>query len=156
MTHPSVAALWQRFRALRPDAPEETPLSFHFCDNQGDADLCADLVVAGRKRATAASRLELERGGIPLPKPGDLAVVTDFDGKARAVIETTKVDEVRFGDVTADFARAEGEGDLTLAWWRNAHDAYYRRVLVPHGIEVNDDLSIFCEHFEVVMLAESD
>ena len=51
---PSARALWDRYRALHPDAPEQPYESFHFCDNQQDADICADLVVRGIKRATAA------------------------------------------------------------------------------------------------------
>jgi uncharacterized protein YhfF len=151
--NPSVSALWQRYREIDPTAPAEASAVFHFCDNQKDADICANLVVAGGKRATASSLAELEQAGLPVPKAGDHSIITDWSGEARAVIRTTSVDIRKFGEVDADFARDEGEGDLTLEWWRAAHRAYYERVLAGSGHAIDDDLLIACERFEVVLRA---
>jgi uncharacterized protein YhfF len=149
--HPSVVKLWTSYRAIDPAAPVAVPASFHFCDNQEDADLCATLVVAGRKRATAASVAELKMGGDPIPSVGDYGIVTDWAGRARAVIRTTSVQIRRFGDVDEDFAGTEGEGDLTLDWWRAAHRECYGRVLAETSYLVDDDLEVVCEEFELVM-----
>ena len=149
--NPSVEQLWHRYRRSNPAAPAAVPLSFHFCDNQQDADLCAELVVAGRKRATATSLAELEISGDPLPQPGDYAVITDWAGNARAIIRTTSVEIRRFADVDESFAAKEGEGDLTLEWWRAAHHAYYKRVLAGTPYPVDDNLKIACEEFELVL-----
>jgi len=151
--HSSVEQLWRRYRSINPAAPAAVPPSFHFCDNPEDADLCAELVVAGRKRATATSLAELELGGDPIPQVGDYVIVTDWAGNARAVIRTTSVQIRRFGDIDEKFAASEGEGDLTLEWWRAAHDAYYRRVLAGSSYIVDDNLEIACEEFEVIMSA---
>lgn len=151
--HASSPALWQRYRELDPTAPAEVSAVYHFCDNQEDADTCADLVVAGRKRATASSLAELAGAGVPLPQAGDYSIITGWSGEARAVIRTTSVDICKFADVDADFARDEGEGDLTLEWWRAAHQAYYKRVLAGSDTPVDDDLLIACERFEVVLQA---
>jgi uncharacterized protein YhfF len=149
--HPSVELLWSRYRAGHPAAPSAVPTSFHFCDNREDADLCAELVVAGRKRATAASVAELELSGDPVPRVGDYAIVTDWTGRAKAIIRTTSVEIKRFGDVHEDFARMEGEGDLSLQWWRTAHRAYFRRMLAGSDYRVDDELEIVCEKFELVL-----
>lgn len=148
---PSARALWDRYRASHPDAPEQPYESFHFCDNQQDADICADLVVRGIKRATAASVEELKLLDMRPARVGDVSVVTTWDGEAVAIIETTQIEVRRLGDVDEAFALREGEGDKTLAWWRTAHEAYYRRVLDGTGIRVDDDLLIVCEHFERVL-----
>lgn len=150
----SVAQLWNRYRAINPDAPANVPISFHFCDNEKDADLCADLVARGIKRATAPSVAELELAGDPMPQVGDYAIVTDWTGNAVAVIRTTAVETKRFADVDADFARAEGEGDLTLKWWREAHHAYYSSVLAGTDYTVDDDLEVICERFDLVLKAD--
>lgn len=147
--HPSVIQLWNVYRAANPVAPAESPISFHFCDNQADADLCAELVVMERKRATAISLAEL--AGDPIPRPGDYAIVTNWAGEAKAIIRTTSVEIRRFCEVDAIFAQDEGEGDLTLEWWRTAHEAYYRRVLAGSPYIVNDDLEIACERFELLL-----
>ena len=149
--HASGPALWARYRALHPDAPAQPYEIFHFCDNQEDADICADLVVRDIKRATAASVAELALARMRPPVVGGVSVVTRWDGEAVAVIRTTGVEIRRLGDVDAAFARREGEGDGTLAGWRTAHEAYYRRVLEGTGITVDDDLKIVCETFERVL-----
>lgn len=151
--HPSLDGLWRKYRAANPAAPPEVPEHFYFADNEHDADLCARLVAEGRKRATAPSVAELELAGTPFPQPGDHAIVTDWSGAAKAVIRTISVEIRRLGDVDAQFARDEGEGDLTLTWWREAHDAYYRNVLAGSGMVVDDDLEIVLERFETVMVA---
>ena len=151
---PTVDHLWSRYRALRPCAPGMPGAVFHFCDNAVDADICADLVVRGIKRATACSLAELELEGQTLPRAGDLSVVTTWDGLAVAVIQTTEVNIRRFGDIDAVFAATEGEGDGSLAWWREAHHAYFSRVLAGSSTLVDDDLLIACETFECVLLAD--
>lgn len=155
---PSVEALWIRYcievqGQVHPD--DRAPLcdAFYFCDNAADADTCADLVARGVKRATACSLAELEREGRELPQAGDMAIVTTWDGQAVALIQTTDVTVRRFGDVDPAFAAAEGEGDGSLAWWRDAHHSYYARVLAGSGVMVDEDLLIACETFECVLLA---
>lgn len=147
----SAESLWAHYRALHPDAPERPYEIFHFCDNHEDADICADLVVQDIKRATAASVIELELAGVRQPVVGDVSVVTRWDGTPIAVIRTTRINIRRLDDVDEAFAQREGEGDKTLAWWRTAHEAYYRRALEPAGIAVNGDLLIICEEFERVL-----
>lgn len=156
---PSVDALWTRYCARflgQLDVGGRAPLCdvFHFCDNPVDADICADLVARGVKRATACSLAELELEGRPLPQAGDLAIVTTWDGQAVAVIRTTDVTVRRFGDIDAEFAATEGEGDGSLAWWREAHRSYYTRVLAGSGVEVDEDLLIACEIFECVLRSD--
>jgi uncharacterized protein YhfF len=104
----------------------------------------------GQKRATAASVAELDLTGVPIPQAGDYSIITDWVGNAVAVIRTASVEIRRFGEVDEDFARAEGEGDLTLDWWRAAHQAYYERVLAGSGYIVDPSLDIVCERFELV------
>lgn len=149
----SVAQLWGRYREVNRDAPANAPASFYFCDNQEEADLCAALVAAGKKRATAISIAELQVAGDAIPQVGAFAIVTDWAGKAVAVIRTSSVEIRRFREVDEAFARAEGEGDLTLEWWRAAHRAYYERVLAGSGHVVNADLEIVCERFELMFKA---
>lgn len=155
MTDPSVAEMWTAFRSGRPDLPFEPPLAFFFCDNRDDANECAQLVATGQKQATAASLKELELNGYEVSEPGNYFVVTDFDGVARAVIRTTSVELTRLGEVDAQFAWDEGEGDRTLEWWQRAHRDYFGRVLAGTGTVVDDNLLIACERFETVFVPEA-
>ena len=154
--HPSVNTMWEAYRATAAEPgelPELPPAAFHFCDNEADANSCADLVMAGRKRATAPSLWYFESRGEPLPRPGDLAVVTDWEGRARCVIRTSHVEVVPFNQVTAAHAAAEGEGDLSLEWWRAVHLAYYARELSDTMYVPAADMPIVLEYFERVFPA---
>lgn len=67
MPHPSVKELAkQYFTAL--GLPSREIQSFYFCDNEQDANECAELVLSGDKRATAASLWWYETNGLALPK----------------------------------------------------------------------------------------
>jgi uncharacterized protein YhfF len=71
--------------------------------------------------------------------------VLDGRGEPRCVIETTEVTYRRFNEVDASFARDEGEGDRSLAYWRDAHRAYFGRL----G-RLSEDMKLMCERFRLV------
>ena len=58
---------------------------------------------------------------MPLPKAGDLSVVTNWARTPLCVIETQRVEIVPYEEVSADFAATEGEGDGSLRYWQQAH-----------------------------------
>ena len=121
---PSIQPFWNKFTAsLGHDPSDRFNEAFHFDDNAPSADELAALVLAGRKRATAALLWAYESEGKPLPKPGDLSVVTLFSGEPVCVIETRDIKIVPFSEVDEDFAATEGEGDGSLAYWQRAHTA---------------------------------
>ncbi len=147
----SVSALWAAYLSSSGQ-PLTTPMppAWHFCDNELDAVTCADLVLAGRKRATAPCLWFFELNALELPTPGALEVVTDWHGTAQCIIRTTAVNIVRFRDVTAEHARLEGEGDGSLHHWRRVHWAYYQRELEGTQYAPADDMPIVCQYFDVV------
>lgn len=148
----AVEELWEAFVEARPDlaGPDTVYAAWHFCDNQTDADELVELVLAGRKRATAGALWPYELEDEPLPRPGDLSVITDWSGAARCVIRTTTVEVVPFDQVSADSAAAEGEGDLSLDFWREAHRAAFSRELAGAERSPAPDMPVVCERFEVV------
>ena len=151
----SVEEMWAAFLATRPEyeaaaGAAASYSAWHFCDDQASADELSELVLAGRKRATAGSLLAYELEKEPLPKVGDLSVVTDWEGRARCVIRTTAVEVVPFDAVTPEFAATEGEGDGSLEYWRKAHWAFFTSELQGTGREPRPDMPVVCERFEVV------
>ena len=148
----SVEALWAAFCNARPDlAGPDTPYeAWHFCDNESDANELAALVLAGRKRATTGDLWSYEVEQEELPQAGDLSVITDWAGNAVCVIQTTAVEVVPFDAVTEEFAATEGEGDGSLKYWREVHEAVYSRRLPDIGRVFEPDMPVVCECFEVV------
>ena len=104
--------------------------------------LCA-LVLDGKKTATSSALFHYEDD--PVPEEGDCSVLLDGAGRPRCVIECTASDVVPFVEVDAEFAAAEGEGDLSLAQWRKTHEAQFKRegYFAP-------DMMVVCEHFRIV------
>jgi uncharacterized protein YhfF len=123
---------------------------WHFCDNQADADELAQLVLDGRKRATAGALWSYEDEDEAVPQPGDVNVITDWSGEGRCIIQTRAVEVVPFDEVTDEFAAAEGEGDGTLAYWREAHRAAFSREFEGTEHSFRSDMPVVCERFEVV------
>ena len=145
----SVERLWSDFLSAHPNNTiKEVPESFYFCDNKKDADECAELVVKGIKQATATSLWWYEKNNEAIPKAGDQYVITDWDGNARAVIEMTKVEKVPYNKITSEFAKIEGEGDKSLKYWKEVHEAYYKREMEPFGDAFSEEMIIVCEYFK--------
>ncbi|NTU72435.1 MAG: ASCH domain-containing protein [Coriobacteriia bacterium] len=150
----SVESLWASFVSAHPEVvrPDDVYSAWHFCDNKSDADELVQLVVAGVKRATAGDLWSYEAEGELLPRPGDFNVITDWDGNAYCIIRTVSVEVVAFQDVNDQFASAEGEGDRSLKYWREAHWAAFGRSLTAIGREPSVDMPVVCEVFEVVFV----
>ncbi|WP_353217324.1 ASCH domain-containing protein [Sandarakinorhabdus sp.] len=73
------------------------------------------------------------------------SIILDGAGRSAVVVETLSCKSVRFCDVDDAFAADEGEGDLSLAHWRDAHRRYFTR----HGVFA-DDMMLWCERFRLV------
>ncbi|MGC5168958.1 isochorismatase family protein [Luteimicrobium sp. DT211] len=155
----AVLAYWERVRHLarvgqldvvtgRGVASAVPPPAWSFGDSPRLADELLALVLAGRKTATTASLLEYEDDGEPLPRPGELSILLDGRGRPRALVRTASVEVVPFADVTAGFAAAEGEGDRSLASWREEHARYFRRVLGDDRFD--ERMPVVCERFELL------
>ena len=142
---------WRAFAAATGKGDEARFYeAFAFGDSEALADELADLVLSGVKRATAGSVWSYEAEAKRLPTPGDLSIMTNGAGHPLCVIETTCVEVMPFNRVSAEFAAAEGEGDASLASWRQGHRAYFTRECVASGREFSEDMLISCERFEVI------
>ena len=104
------------------------------------------LVRDGPKRATAGREDDFAIDGEPIPVPGDHSVILDGDGNPICIIRTTSVEIRPFGQVDAQFAWDEGEGDRTLEWWRAAHIRYFASV----GTPIDDATNVVLERFSKV------
>ncbi len=147
----SVCSFWADYQAaVGCQDSERFYEAFHFDDNEQDANHLAELVLGGGKRATASLLWWYESKRKALPEPGFLSVVTDWDGRPLCVIETKMVSIVPFDDVTEAFAIAEGEGDLTLRYWQDAHLSYFIKECEQIGKKPTLQMPVVCEEFVVV------
>ena len=152
-TNASVANMWMDFIENNAEFTNiETPNSWYFCDNKKDADECAELVILGIKRATTASLWWYETQKERLPQIGDLFIITNWDGLAKAIIKTTKVEHTPFNEVTEEYAATEGEGDKSLEYWREVHWNYFAREMESCGEKPSESMILLCEYFEAIWI----
>ena len=126
-----MSAVPQQYQGLR---------SFAFGDGPALADELLDLVIKGVKTATCSTEDEPNTS-----TPGERWIVLDGRGEPRCIIETLEVSYRRYNEVDAAFAHEEGEGDRSLAYWREAHRRYFGR----QG-KFSEDMMLMCERFRLV------
>ena len=125
------------------------PPAWSFGADPAQADELLELVLAGTKTATASAAWDYEADEEPLPERGALSIVLDGAGRPRALIETTDVEVVPFDEVGEEHARLEGEGDLSLTYWRRVHQAFFTTE-ATHGHGFAADMPVVCERFRVL------
>ena len=153
--NPACSALAESYLLSLPVAARARHVSAdYFCADAHNANLCASLVVAGRKRATCSLAYWYLEKGERMPEQGDLLVVTDWSGLPKALVEIVSVTLCPFDEVDAAFAAEEGEGNGSQAWWREAHKAFFEREMKAEGREFDEHATLVLERFRVVALPQ--
>jgi uncharacterized protein YhfF len=149
---PSVLQFWRDYldslpsSQQHPDVPADV---FAFGDSKGLADELAGLVREGVKTATCSALWSYEEDQKPIPQKGELSIVIDGAGIPVAVIETIEVFLAAFNEVTERFAWEEGEGDRSLAYWRQAHRNFFGRQRFKDRA-FDERMPLVCERFRVL------
>ena len=147
----SAEKIWKDFISINHQYHKlKIPESFFFCDNKKDADECAELVFNRIKQATAGSLWSYEKDNTDFPKKGDLFIVTDWEGNAKAIIETTNIKQVPFNQINPEFAKTEGEGDKSLSYWKKVHWDFFSREMEEYGEKPSENMIIICEYFKII------
>ncbi|MGP3591909.1 ASCH domain-containing protein [Vagococcus sp. WN89Y] len=117
-----------------------------FGDSPELANELAELVSKGLKTASCGSLVSYLSENNP-PSVGSFHIILDGQQKPVCVIRLISLQLMKFSEVTEDFARKEGEGDLSLAYWQNAHRAFFSR----EGTFA-EDMELVGEEFRLVSL----
>ena len=138
--------MWNAYKQINPSIGDEIDAwAFGV-----DADFLADLVLRGEKTATASAydlyALEAE----PLPREGPIDVILDSQNQAVCIVEITKVSVQPFNQVSDDHAFKEGEGDKSLAYWRQVHEDCFAEWLREAGLTFTPDSKVVLEEFRKV------
>ena len=141
---------WNRFldKTLRDKSTTYNDV-FYFELTEKISNELLDLVLIGKKRATASSYSSYKIEDRPLPKKGDLSIVTNFYGIPRCVIETTEITIMPFKDITFDICSREGEDD-NLESWQRGHTKFFTEEGKLLGYEFSRNMLVVFEDFEVI------
>jgi uncharacterized protein YhfF len=108
------------------------------------------LIRSGRKRGGASLLWAHEADAEAVPEAGDLEIVVDNLDAPCFLTRITEVEVVPFNRVSPRFAACEGEGDGSLAYWREAHWAFFSRECRRIGRVPSETMPVVCCSFEVL------
>lgn len=151
MSADPIEAYWQ-LETLPPDAPQRQAryVAEAMGDNPRLANELGSLIRQGAKTATCSALWEWDAEGSPIPQPGLVTIILDGDGQPMCIIETTEVRVRAYNEVDASFAAEEGEGDRSLAYWREAHWHFFSRTLPKIGRAPSEEMPLVCERFRLL------
>jgi uncharacterized protein YhfF len=153
VTQTTVEAYWHEFLSTLPDdSPYRTKT--YVAEGWGDGPAMADelgaLIAQGTKTGTCSALWEWEIEGNPIPHVGWITIALDGRGEPLCIVETVEVTIRKYHEVDAEFARAEGEGDLSLTYWQEAHRSFSSRTLPKIGKEFSEEMPLVCERFTMI------
>lgn len=148
LTDMNTEEIWSKYRQFDPQAASYEAWSF--CGGGEAGDRLAELVLEGKKTATASAYQLYMVEEAPLPSVGGLSIILRSNGEAACIIETTDVRVCRFCEVTPEHANNEGEGDRSLEYWRTVHQECFSKELEANGLRFDEDMLVVCETFRIV------
>lgn len=101
------------------------------------------LVLQGKKVATSYLYNESE-----LPKINEKSILCYDDGTEACIIQTKDFKILKFNEMTANLCKKEGEGDLTLNYWKKVHFDFFKRI----NKNFNENSKIIFEEFELIKI----
>ena len=104
----------------------------------------ANLIKKGIKTASCGSFASYQQEE-SAPRIGSYNIILVGQNVPVCVIRLVSLQLVRFCDINEEFARKEGEGDLSLEYWKKEHQRFFIR----EG-HFSEDMELIAEEFEVV------
>ncbi len=146
-----IKEFWLKFLESDPHTikAQVTYQTWAFGRTPADADELVSLVLAGVKTATASLVWSYEAENEPLPLIGDYSLVLGGSGEPVCIIQTTSVEVRPFIEVDDRQAREEGEGDLSLSYWREVHWRFFSEECTDLGRSPDERMPVCCERFRL-------
>lgn len=116
---------------------------FSFGNTPEMSDELLNLVLEGKKTATSWAVV----WGDEEDHVGNQQTIIDSKGNDRVLIETTSLIKCTFMEVDERYAKAEGEGDLSLNFWRKEHERFFTQ-----EDTFSQDMEIYCQRFKVIKI----
>ncbi|HEU5674262.1 TPA: ASCH domain-containing protein [Streptococcus pneumoniae] len=138
--------MWNKYKQINPLIGDEIDAwAFGV-----EPDLLADLVFKGEKTATASAYDLYVLEDEPLPQVGTFDVILDSQNQSVCIVEITKVSVELFNQVSAQHAFKEGEGDKSLAYWRQVNEDFFTDCLGEVGLTFTPESKVVLEEFRKV------
>lgn len=141
---------WNKYLSTLDEKPKNLSVRANMAGNSELANKLLNLYLIGHKTAGSGLVKDYENCNEQLPKVGEFWIILDSNSNPKCIVKTIKVEINTFEQVPVSIAIAEGEGDLSLDYWRKVHKVYFSPFLRDLGIDNIETAKIVTEHFEVV------
>jgi uncharacterized protein YhfF/ribosomal protein S18 acetylase RimI-like enzyme len=140
---------WDRFVCRYPEYKQAAYDVWMFGYDDSVANRLIGLVKQGKKTGTS-SALELYCDDEKKPGAGGLSMVTYGNGLPGCILLTEEIRIKKFCNITPEEALLEGEGDLSLRYWQEAHRAFFTREYAEAGKLFSENMPVIFERFRVL------
>lgn len=146
----SVYEMWNNYLEFNPEFKnQKIPDADFFHNNREDANRLAELTLSDKKKASSGLFSLYKQYNVDLPKIGSKQIITDFDGKARAIIENINVDTIPFYKISEKYAELDMGTDVAaLEKWKKAHWDFFETFLKESGKKPTKEMLIVCVQFK--------
>ena len=107
-----------------------------------DNNKLIDLVLSNKKRATSSLFIDETN----LPVIGEESIICYDDNTCACIVKTVDYKIMKFNEMTEEYVKLEGEGDLSLDYWKKEHYDFFKSI----NPSFNEESKIVFEIFEVV------
>ena len=141
---------WKKFTDMKPEYIGKSYEVWGFCYGEYLPNKLIGLVKEGKKTGTSSALELYDVSDEKLPEKGDISIVTYGNGLPGCIIETIETRTKKFKEITEEEARLEGEGDLSLKYWRESHEWFFGLEYKEAGKEFSYNIPVIFERFEVI------
>lgn len=143
---------WQTYLdQLQPSADLEEPIvTAGYAGSPEISDRLLMLYLDGTKTAGSSLLEDFVATNDETPRVGNHWICLASGGEPRCILRTIRVETHNFRDVPEEIAVAEGEGDLSVEYWKRVHAERYAPHLQEWGLLKIGDATVVTEFFQVV------
>lgn len=138
--------LWKQFKRFIPVSTD----AYEAWMFGAAPDKLLGLVMQGKKRGTASAYEIYVAENQKVPEPGDYSVLLNSKNEAVCIIQDVSVTIKPFREISEVEAKIEGEGDSSLAYWRNVHEEFFTEEMQSIQKTFSEDMIVVFEEFKVV------
>ncbi len=149
---PHELAYWEKYLQTLPkeQRPQDAFVTTGYAGTPEITDQLLELYLSGKKVAGSSIVEDFLSAGDPPPKVGNYWILLNSQAQPGCILRTEKTVINKFKEVPIEIAIAEGEGDLTLEYWKRVHLELYSPFLESWGIDDIDKASVITEFFKIV------
>ena len=141
---------WDQYIETLTEKPISPNIEVGISGNIDIADELLCLYLSGKKTAGSSLVKDYELAGDPLPKIGDYWIILNSLDEPKCIVKTVRVEHFKFSDVPEEVAVCEGEGDLSVEYWKKAHVDFFTPFLEAWGVSDLGEETVVTEFYEIV------